>query len=69
MSEEEYQVAHLQELHFLNSLNYLYVYQNHLKLQFHKKVRPREFEVGDLFLQHNMRNLQNHEKKGIFEAN
>ena len=55
MFEEEYQVAHLQELQLLderclNALNHLNVYQNFLQLQFHKKVRPQEFEVGDLGL-------------------
>ena len=62
ISEEEYRVAHLQELALLderclNALNHLHMYQNHLQLQYHKKVKPREFEVGDLVLQHNMRNL------------
>jgi hypothetical protein len=37
MSEEEYRVAHLQELQLLderclNALNHLFVYQNHLQL-------------------------------------
>ena len=74
MSKEEYRVSPLQELQLLderclNALNHLHVYQNFLQLQFHKKVNPWEFEVGDLVLQHNMRNLQNREKKGKFEAN
>lgn len=45
------------------------MYQNFLQLYAHKKVKPHKFEVGDLVLQHNMRNLQNREKKGKFEAN
>lgn len=74
MFEKEYRVACLQELQLLdewclNALNHLHVYQNFLQLQFHKKFRPQKFEVGDLVLQHNMRNLQNHEKKGKFEGN
>lgn len=74
ISDEEYRVAHLQELALLDerrlrALNHLRMYQHRLQLQYNKRVQPREFEVGDLVLQHNMRNLQNCEKKGKFEAN
>ena len=62
MSEEEYRVARLQELQILderglNALNHLCMYQNFFQHQYHKKFKPQEFEVGDLVLQHNMRNL------------
>lgn len=55
---EEYQVAHLQELQLLderhlNFLNHLHTYQNNLWLQYNKKIKLHEFEVGDLFPKQN----------------
>ena len=36
---------------------------------FNKKVHPREFQVGDLFLRVNHKNQQNRDQKGKFEPN
>lgn len=72
--KEEYLVSHLQELHLLDerclkALNSLYVYQKFMCLQFNKKIKHHDFEVGDLVLQYNMKNLESREKKGKFEPN
>ena len=37
--------------------------------QYKKKMKPREFQIGDLVLRENPRNQTVREKKGKFEAN
>lgn len=62
ISKEDYKVARLQELELLgekwkNTLNHLQGYQNRLRQSYNKRVRPHYFEVGNIVLKENQRNL------------
>ena len=64
----------LQELELLDekfqaSFDHMRVYQKCMSKAFNKKVHPREFQVGDLFLQENPKNQQNRDQKGKSEPN
>lgn len=72
--EEDYRVALLQELEFLekkqqSTLNHIQGYQNIMIRRYNKRVDPCFFEVGDIVLNENHRNLAEHEKPGKFEPN
>lgn len=74
ISEEDYKVACLQELEFLDekwqsALNHLQGYQNKMRRSYNKRVNPHYFEVGDIVLNENHKNLTEHEKLGKFEPN
>lgn len=74
LPDEEYKVPRLQELELLDdkclkALNHIHVYQNRLQLSYNKKVKTQEFDIGDLVLMQNQKNLQDHEKKGNFNPN
>lgn len=74
ISEEDYWVERLQELETLDvkrqtMLNHLQGYQNRLRQSYNKRVCPQTFEVGDLVLKENQRNLAEREKLGKFELN
>lgn len=40
-----------------------------MSCQYNKKMKSRDFQVGDLVLRENLRNQSIREKKGKFEAN
>lgn len=72
--EEDYRVTHFQELEPLDKkwksdLNHLQGYQNRLRQSYNKRVRPRSFEVRDIVLMENQRNLEEREKPGKFQPN
>lgn len=74
ISDEDHRVARLQELELLDekrqtALNHLQGYQNRMRRSYNKRVRPRHFEVGDIILKENQRNLVEREKPRKFEAN
>jgi len=37
----------------VNALEYLKVYQKNIKREYSKKIKPKEFQVGDLVLREN----------------
>ena len=56
--DEDYHAMRLQELELLDekrkkSFDHMRVYQKCMSKGFNKKVLPREFQVGDLFLHEN----------------
>lgn len=60
--DEEYRVARLQEQELLDqrclkAFNHLWFYRNCLWLNYNKRVRTQEFDIGDLVLMENQRNL------------
>lgn len=74
ISEENYRVARLQELEFLdekwqNALKHLQYYQNRMRRSYNKWVKPRCFEIGYIILKKNQINLVECEKIGKFEPN
>ena len=74
ISDEDYRVARLNELELLDerrqqAFNHLQGYQNCLRRNYHKKVKPRTFEVGDLVLMENQKNQTERIKPGKFEPN
>ena len=53
----------------LDALNHLQAYQDHLRRSYHKKIKNQKFEVGNIVLMENQKNLQERPKKGKFEPN
>lgn len=74
MPTEDYTVFRLQEIELLEecqhqAYDHLKVYQKCMSRNYNKKIKPREFQVGDLVLRENPRNQQDRENKGKFQAN
>jgi transposase InsO family protein len=72
--DEEYRISRLNELELLDecrleALNHLQVYQNHIKRSYNKKIKVQTFQVGDLVLKENQKNMPNPDSKGKFEPN
>lgn len=60
VNNEEYWVSKLNELEFLNkrnlsALNHLQVYHNWLKWSYDKKIKNKNFQLGDLVLKENQK--------------
>lgn len=53
----------------LTALNHLQVYQNWLKQSYNKKIKNRNFHIGDLVLKENQKVQLNQDGKGKFEPN
>jgi hypothetical protein len=45
------------------------VYQNRIKRSYNKKIKVQTFQVGDLVLKENQKNMANLDSKGKFEPN
>ena len=74
VTDDDYRVSRLQELELLDerrqaAYDHLRVYQKRMSRGYNKKVRHREFQVGDLVLRENPKNQSHQERKGKFEPN
>ena len=74
VTDEDYRLSRLQELELLDecgqvAYDHLRVYQKRMSRGYNKKVRHREFQVGDLVLRENPKNQSHRERKGKFEPN
>ena len=61
ISDEDYRVTRLQQLKLLDekrqkAFDHLQAYQHRMSNQYNKKMKPREFQIGDLVLRENPRN-------------
>ena len=59
--DEDYRVARLEQIELLEEHQCtmhenLKVYQNRLSRHYNKKVKPHDFQIGDLILQENPKN-------------
>ena len=71
---EVYRGSRLYELEllnkwWLNALRNLQYYQNHLRPSYNKKIKIKNFQVGDLVLKENQKHASNVNKKSKFEPN
>lgn len=61
--DEDYRIFRLQELKLLDercqvAFDHLQAYQKRISRGYNKKVKPREFQLGDLILKENPKNQQ-----------
>lgn len=74
VTDEDHRISRLQELELLDerrqvAFDHLRVYHKRMSRGYNKKVRQREFQVGDLVLRENPKNQQFRDNKGKFEPN
>lgn len=74
VNNEEYWAARIIELEFqdkrfLSVLNHLQIYQNRLKRIYNRKIKNRNFQLGDLLLKENQKVHLNQDGKGKFKPN
>ena len=74
ITDEYTRISRLQELELLDerrqvAFDHLRAYQKRMSKSYNKKVRPREFQAGDLVLRENPKNQQHRVQKGKFEPN
>lgn len=70
--DDDYRICRLQELelpdeHRQVAFDYLKAYKKQMSKRFNKKVKPRDFQVGNLVLRENLKNQQHRVQKGKFE--
>lgn len=61
ISDKDHRVARLQELELLD--------EKRMMRNYNKQVKPHLFDIGDLVLKENQRNLAERDKPGKFEPN
>lgn len=71
---DDYRISQLQELELLDecrqvACDHLWAYQQRMSRSYNKKVKPCDFQLGDLILRENPKNQKQMVQKGKFKPN